>query len=145
MYLEMDKDEIRFLIWRAQREIEIATRMLGEGHFGDAVSHAYYAVIYAARAVLLTRNIDVLEHSTILPLFDSNLIRTGEIERGYGKIFERIRAIHGVFEKYRRIRESAGDHVYVFVEEKTIKIVIEDAKKFLERMIKYLKRKKILK
>ena len=125
----IQEDEVRLLIEKAQRRIQVAIRMFDEGYLEDAINRAYYAVFYAALAVLLTKGVRTRRHSTALSLFGYYLVRTGEIEKEYAKIYRKI----------KEIRESADYDIYVFFEEEEVREAIEQARKFVNRMKEYLK------
>lgn len=55
-------------------------------HFG-AVNRAYYAIFYAAIAILLTKDLGSSKHSGVLSLFDREFVKTNEIDRKWSKIF----------------------------------------------------------
>ena len=55
-----------------------AARSLIQNDFhDDAVSRAYYAMYYAAKAALLTLGIDLKRHSSTVALFTEHFVRTG--------------------------------------------------------------------
>jgi len=55
-------------------------------HFG-AVNRAYYAIFYAALAILLTKDLGSSKHSGVLSLFDREFVKTNEVDRKWSKIF----------------------------------------------------------
>lgn len=55
-------------------------------HFG-AVNRAYYAIFYAALAVLLTKDLGSSKHSGVLSLFDREFVKTNEVDRRWSKVF----------------------------------------------------------
>ena len=130
----MREDEVRLPIEKAQRRLQVAIRMLDDGYLEDAINRAYYAIFYAALAVLLTKGVRTRRHSTALSLFGYYFVRTGEIEREYARIYRKL----------KEIRESADYDTYVFFEEEEIKEAIEQARRFVDRMKEYLKREGIL-
>jgi len=48
-------DEKLVLMERAGEKLEVARSLLEDGFYSDAVSRAYYAMFYAARALLAER------------------------------------------------------------------------------------------
>ena len=50
-------DERQILMERAYEKLEVAKSLFENGFYSDAVSRAYYAMFYAARALLSEKNI----------------------------------------------------------------------------------------
>jgi uncharacterized protein (UPF0332 family) len=67
-------------------------------HFG-AVNRAYYAVFYAALAILLTKGLGSSKHSGVLALFDREFVKTQEVDKKWSKMY------HMLFEL-----RAAGDY-----------------------------------
>ena len=62
------------------REGLAATRHLAEGGYYDfAVARAYYAMFYAAQALLLEHGRSYLQHGSLLSAVGQYLVKTGEI------------------------------------------------------------------
>jgi len=55
-------------------------------HFG-AGNRAYYAIFYAALAILLTKDLGSSKHSGVLSLFDREFVKTNEVDRKWSKLF----------------------------------------------------------
>ena len=90
----------------------------------DAVSRAYYAVLHAAKAALLTRDIVTESHAAVRRLFGRELVRTGEIERDWAKVLLRE----------QEEREVADYEVGAVIDLATAEELVGDARRFLERM-----------
>jgi len=71
--------EIRELMAKAQRSIAAAERLLAAGDADFAVSRAYYGMFYAARALLLRRDVRRSKHSGVLAAFGEEFVRSGPI------------------------------------------------------------------
>lgn len=52
----------------------------------DALSRAYYAILHAARAVLLAEGVSVSSHRAVRRLFGSHLIKPGKLAVRLAKI-----------------------------------------------------------
>ncbi len=55
-------------------------------HFDDAVSRAYYGMFYAAKAALISIDIDAKSHGGVLNQFSSHFIITGKMDRECGRM-----------------------------------------------------------
>jgi uncharacterized protein len=71
--------EIRELANKAERSLVAARRLLEAGDYDFAVSRAYYAMFYVARALLLTRDVRRSKHSGVLAAFASEFVRSGDL------------------------------------------------------------------
>ena len=61
--------EIRQEILRSRKSLESAKNLSEAGLFEDAISRAYYSVMHAAKAVLLSRNVPVASHEAVKRLY----------------------------------------------------------------------------
>ncbi len=75
----MSEREVRELIAKAERSLRAAERLFEAGDHDFAVSRAYYAMFYAARALLLTRNVRRSKHSGVLAAFNSEFVQGGNV------------------------------------------------------------------
>ena len=75
----MSEREVRELASKAERSVVAARRLLEAGDYDFAVSRAYYAMFYVARALLLTRGVRRSKHSGVLAAFASEFVRSGEL------------------------------------------------------------------
>lgn len=74
-------DEIDELLARADQRSEAARHLLSGGHFSDAVSRAYYAMYFAATALLLARGLSSKTHAGLVALLYEHFVRTGQLDR----------------------------------------------------------------
>ncbi len=75
----MSREEIAGLLEKSQRSLSAAERLLKEGDRDFAVSRAYYAMFYAAQALLLTGGVRRVKHSGVLSAFNEQFVKTGEL------------------------------------------------------------------
>ena len=65
-----------------------ASRILPENDFyTSAINRAYYAVFYAANALLVTKGLSQGKHSGVISSFRQHFIKTGLIASEYSKIY----------------------------------------------------------
>lgn len=76
----------------SDRDIALARETLGAAeylmrgrYYNDAVSRAYYAMFYAARALLASRDIHPKGHKGLILQFGLEFVKTGYIEEMYGR------------------------------------------------------------
>ncbi len=69
------------LLGRADRYLVSAAALLDIGDHESAVSRAYYAMFYTARAVLGVRGVTAKTHSGVVSEFGRVFVLAGEVER----------------------------------------------------------------
>ncbi|HXF93529.1 MAG TPA: HEPN domain-containing protein [Nitrospiraceae bacterium] len=84
----MSQAEIKELLDKAQRSLRAAERLMADGDHDFAVSRAYYAMFYAAQALLLTKDIRRSKHSAVLSAFNESFVKTGAVAAEH---FHRLR------------------------------------------------------
>ena len=76
--------------WRhATRSARAAETLLAQGFREDAVSRAYYAVMHAAKAALLTHDAVPISHVAIRRLFGQLLVKPGDVEKEWAEVLAR--------------------------------------------------------
>lgn len=126
----MREVQIRAEWRRAVKAQGAADLLLEEGFCEDAVSRAYYAVLHAAKAALLARNIIAESHSSVRRLFGKELVQQGLLEKEWALILaheqdERVSADYDVELTFSR--EVAGQRV-------------DESRRFLKRICAFLQR-----
>lgn len=126
--------EIESLIKKSNRYLKSAKLLLKDGDYESSVSRTYYAMFYSAQAMLLPKNLSFSSHKSVISAFGENFIKTGILPKDMG------RELNRAFEK-----RQIGDYEYKFVilEEEAEKI-LENGKKFVEKIIEQLKKQKRL-
>jgi uncharacterized protein (UPF0332 family) len=67
---------IRAWLSLADEKIEVAHKLFELGYFDDATSRAYYGMFYAAKAILLSVDVDTRSHTGVLNQFSQQFIKT---------------------------------------------------------------------
>ena len=81
--------EIHAELQRAHETVRAAQQLVSSGFIVDAISRAYYAVLHAAQAALLQRNIRAGSHRALRALFGQHLVKTGLIEKEFAVILRK--------------------------------------------------------
>lgn len=79
-------DQAKQEMERARRALRAAEILAKEELYEDSVSRAYYAVLHAARAGLLTVPVFPESHSAVRRLFGLHLVKDGPIEKKFAVI-----------------------------------------------------------
>jgi uncharacterized protein (UPF0332 family) len=90
----MEKDEIlnrhhqiRLYLDHARQALASAAVSLEHGFYDTAINRAYYAIFYAASALLLTRGISRSKHSGVIAAFRQAFVKPGLIEVEYSDLY----------------------------------------------------------
>lgn len=70
---------------KAESSIDAAKMLQREGYISESVSRAYYAMFYAAKAMLAEDEISRNKHSGVIAAFGERYARTGRIAREFHK------------------------------------------------------------
>jgi uncharacterized protein (UPF0332 family) len=77
----MSAPEIAAYLDLAGESIEAAEALIARGSFGFAASRAYYAMLYCANALLLTKGLSFSRHGAVLAAFGREFARTGLLDQ----------------------------------------------------------------
>jgi uncharacterized protein (UPF0332 family) len=77
--------ETEALLAKARRSLANARRSLEAGDADFAASRAYYAMFYAAEALLLSRGLAFSKHGAVIAEFSREFVRSGEFPAEYGR------------------------------------------------------------
>lgn len=109
--------------------------------YSAAISHAYYAIFYSAKAILLTKNIKTTSpeiHKKTYEEFKKNFVDNGELDlellKMYNKLLIRADELLGLFKLEKSKR---GDFTYKTVAQANIEPAeesIDNARKFIKNI-----------
>lgn len=71
------------LLTKAGRAIRAAQVLAREGEYGFSLGRAYYAMFYAAEALLSDRGLRYRKHAGVSSAFGEHLVKTGEVDPKY--------------------------------------------------------------
>lgn len=74
------KDEVAKLLERAAEALIVTKILFDNGHFGDSMSKAYYAMFYSASALLIQNNLVRHKHSAIISAIGQYFVKSGRLE-----------------------------------------------------------------
>ncbi len=125
----MRDDEISGLIDKAKESLGAAKELLKSGYPDFSASRSYYAMFYAVQALLLIKNLAFSKHSAVISVFGKEFVKNGLLPA----------TLHRYISEAFDTRQ-AGDYGAVgSVSEETAKVLIEQAKEFIETIEEYLK------
>jgi len=121
-------DEIKKLVKKAERNIEIAKSLRNNKYFDVAISRIYYSFFYIAKALLLSKDIEFFKHSAVISFFNKEFVKTGIFDYKYFEI------INELFE----LRQESDYGLDEEFKKEDVDEYIEKAKEFLEEAKKFL-------
>lgn len=71
------REEINSLLEKATKSQEAARKLFDLGYPSFAVSRSYYAMFYAAQALLLTKELAFSKHSAVISAFGQHFVKKG--------------------------------------------------------------------
>lgn len=122
------RQEVALYIEHAHQMLEVAEHNVADGFYGSAINRAYYAIFYAANALLATRGLSRSKHSGVIAAFRQYFVKPGPIEVEYGDIYGRV----------MDDRHISDYDVETTIEPDRARTDLEDARRFVHRVERYL-------
>lgn len=113
----------------AESKLDNSRRIFAIGLYDDAVSRAYYAMFYAAKAALLSEGIDLRRHSSAVTKFRELFVATGRVDAEYLRYLGRAQSA----------RERSDYAPFAPLEEEGAKEVMDAAESFIRKVKELLK------
>lgn len=123
------KENISRYLALSRDELDTAELMLKNGKHRACLSRAYYAVFYAASALLLSKGIRRSKHSGVEAAFNQYFVKPGLFELGYSKIYR----------DSREARELSDYELRFMPAEQFTRNELAKAQRFVTRVEEYLK------
>ena len=120
--------EVKAYLAKAHHALEVAWKLQSGGELADAAGKAYYAMFYAAQALLRTYGIEVVKHSAVASMLGRHFAKTGRL----GPKF------HRMFLNARRVREVADYGLFEEVIESTANLTLEESRAFVSEVERLL-------
>ncbi|NPV06809.1 MAG: HEPN domain-containing protein [Anaerolineae bacterium] len=120
---------IRYRLDMAWATLNDARVLLDQGgSFWSVVNRAYYAIFYAALALLITIGKAAAKHSGVIALFDQHFVKTGHFPR------EMSQWLHKAFD----LRQIADYRELVSLTEEQVLEVMQWAEAFVQEVEQFL-------
>jgi len=114
-------DEARLLLERAHENLQAAKLLENQGYLDIAASRAYYAMFYAAQALLLQRGLAFSSHSAVIAAFGREIAKKRVLDAKY----------HRYLIDAQDLRNLADYGVKPALTRETVSAVIERATEFV--------------
>ena len=125
--------EVEWYSAQAYEALKAADDNVRLGHYTTALNRAYYAMFYAANALLATKGIQRAKHSGVLAAFRQEFVKTGLIEAEYS-------------DSYGSAMDARHESDYAvgrIISRELTLAYLKDAQRFVARVEQYLKENKI--
>jgi uncharacterized protein (UPF0332 family) len=120
--------EIESLLKRSDRYLLTAKILIKEGDFESSVSRTYYAMFFAAQAMLLSKKLSYSSHKMTISGFGENFIKTNIFPKEMGREFNRA------FDK-----RQLSDYYHTFIiDKKDAEDLLKSGKIFVDTIKNYL-------
>jgi uncharacterized protein (UPF0332 family) len=116
------RDEIKGYLEKAEHALEVAGELLKAGYAPDAASKVYYAMFYAAQALLKSEGINVVKHSAVESALGFHFAKRGRIDPKY----------HRMLINARKIRETVDYDLEEEVVEPVASFKLEEGRAFVD-------------
>jgi len=120
---------IRTYLKQARERLESSKTLLDIGNFGDSISRSYYAVLDAATASLIKKDIVPKSHSGAIQLFNLHYIKPGLVDKKFLRFFTKI-------ERARLDADYKHERTFTALESRE---VFEEAVRFVKMVEELLK------
>jgi uncharacterized protein (UPF0332 family) len=120
--------EVEALMNKARHALGVAEKLRAGGDVPDAASKAYYAMFYAAQALLKSHGIEVVKHSAVASMLGRHFAKTGRLDARF----------HRMFLNARRVRETADYGIFEGIMEPTADVTLDEGRAFLAEITRIL-------
>jgi uncharacterized protein (UPF0332 family) len=125
---DIARQEIRLYLDHAREVLDVAALNLSEGYPDSAVNRAYYAIYYAANALLVTQGVGRSKHSAVIAAFRERFVKPGIIEIEYSRIYGRV----------MDDRHASDYEIEVSMDTGVAERDLEEARLFVQRIERHL-------
>jgi uncharacterized protein (UPF0332 family) len=123
------RHEVALYIDHARQMLVVAEHNLNDGFHSSAINRAYYAIFYAANALLATQGLARSKHSGVISAFREHFVKPGLIEPEYSRLYGRVMS-----------DRQAGDYeIDKVLATDQARSDLDDARNFVTRMETYLR------
>jgi len=120
--------QIQSYLDKARQALESAASSIENSFYATAINRAYYAIFYAASGLLLIKDVSRSKHSGVIAAFRQHFVKPKLIEPEFSDI-------------YGDVMEARVDSDYDMAfdaDPTTAAERLSDARRFVERVIRYL-------
>jgi uncharacterized protein (UPF0332 family) len=133
MFDSLTLRKIEQYLEHARQALSTGKLVMAHGDYVAAANRAYYAIFYAANALLTTEGMERSKHSGVIAAFRQHFVKTGIIEPEFSRLYgEALEERH------------AGDYGLVSLDHATAARSLEQAERFVLRIEQILRKRKAI-
>lgn len=121
-------DPVHRYLAKADQALRAAEALARDEFYSEAASRAYYAMFYAAQALLISEGVEVIKHSAVEAEFGRRFAKTGRLDS----------LLHRKLINARKTREIADYDIEDDIEETMAVARIEDGKVLVRAIKEFL-------
>ncbi len=129
-----NKDIVLKRFEKAEERLKAARHLYEQAYYEDSISRSYYAIFFATKALLLTKDIDPRTHSGVKSQFTLHFVKTRGIKPEFGNILKDA----------KEIREMGDYDEFYIASPEEARLQLENAERFLQRVKEILQEKGFL-
>jgi uncharacterized protein (UPF0332 family) len=122
------REDVQQYMARGERTLEAAQVLAEHGYWRDMLSKTYFAMFYAASALLCTDGISVSKHSAVVALVGERFAKPGRIDR----------KLHRMLIDMLDERHVADYRIEIEVKQEEAEQGLRTAREFVEAIREYL-------
>lgn len=119
---------------KAEQRLKAAQHLCEQAYYEDSISRSYYAIFFATKALLLTKDVNPQTHSGVKNQFAQHFVKTKDIEPEFNDILKEA----------KEIREIGDYDEFYSASVEEARSQLENAEKFLQRVKEILQEKGFL-
>lgn len=127
---ETNRKEIALYIEKAHESLNVAQLNLDNSFYAAAINRAYYAIFYAANALLATKSLSRGKHSGVIGAFRQHFVKNGlvssELSEIYGQVMED--------------RHESDYELITAISQEDAQIDLQESVKFVDEVENWLKK-----
>jgi uncharacterized protein (UPF0332 family) len=122
------EDLCKYRFEQAQAALESSRTLFNENDLRGSLNRSYYAIFYAARALLALKQLETRKHSGLVATFIKEYIAAG--------IFDR--ELSSIIKNAQRIRVESDYEDFYILSRETAREQVDNTEKFIKEIKKYL-------
>lgn len=132
--MSKEKENYRLYVENAEEMLEVAQANLDKGFYRSACNRAYYAIFYAASALLYSKGRSYGKHSAVIAAFRQDFIKTGEFDAKWSDVYKMV----------MDSRQVADYELRDELEKEDALNAVEQAKAFVQEVRQWLQKRNLL-
>jgi len=122
-------DLIKYRLEQARDTIDVVDLLIKNDKLSSSINRIYYGMFYSLLALALQFNFETSKHQQLIGWFNKEFIRTGLIEKEFGRILRDAFA-----------NRTSGDYdSFVIFDQTEVLLLFSDMKSFIEKIETFIR------